>query len=138
MTTFMIAWHCTMRTPTITSTDTHMSVTRIVSSVAQCHIICARTVAQVMSLSLHPHGHVYVSVSLHLDSLSISCTSSRTLSFFFLQHLKLVDNLCTPPNESTDSTDEFYLSTGDCWKQQRRGVEHQWERTRLGCHNVHI
>ena len=45
MTTSMIAWHCTMRTPTTTSTDTHMNVARIVSSVAQCHIICTRTVA---------------------------------------------------------------------------------------------
>ena len=32
--------------------------------------------------------------------------------FFFLQHLKFVDNLCTPPNESMDPTDEFSLSTG--------------------------
>ena len=31
--------------------------------------------------------------------------------FFFLQHLKFVDNLCTPLNESMDSTDEFSLST---------------------------
>ena len=68
MTTSMIAWHCTMRTPTTTSTDTHMSAARIVSSVAQCHIICTRTVAQVMSLSLHPHGHGHLSVSPHLDS----------------------------------------------------------------------
>ena len=68
MTTSMIAWHCTMRTPTSTSTDTHMSVARIVSSVAQCHIICTRTVAQVMSLSLHPHGHGHLSVSPHFDS----------------------------------------------------------------------
>ena len=66
MTTFMIAWHCTMRTPMTTSTGTHMGVARIVSSVAQCHVICTRTVAQVMSLSLHPHGHVHVSP--HLDS----------------------------------------------------------------------
>ena len=51
-----------------TSTDTHMSVARIVSSVAQCHIICTRTVAQVMSLLLHPHGHGHLSVSPHLDS----------------------------------------------------------------------
>ena len=43
-------------------------------------------------------------------SLSISCASSRTL-FFFLQHLKFVDNLCIPPNESMDSTHEFSLST---------------------------
>ena len=68
MTSFMIAWHCTMRTRTTTSTDTHMSVARIVSSVAQCHIICTRTVAQVMSLSLHPHVHGHLGVSLHLDS----------------------------------------------------------------------
>ena len=68
MTTSMIAWHCTMRTPTTTSTDTHMSVARIVSSVAQCHIICTRTVAQVMSLSIHPHGRGHLSVSPHLDS----------------------------------------------------------------------
>ena len=32
--------------------------------------------------------------------------------FFFLHHLKFVDNLCTPPNESMDSADEFSLSTG--------------------------
>ena len=68
MTTSMIAWHCTMRTPTTISTDTHMSVARMVSSVAQCHIICTRIVAQVMSLSLHPHGHGHLSVSSHLDS----------------------------------------------------------------------
>ena len=68
MTTSMIAWHCTMRTPTTTSTDTHLSVARIVSSVAQCHTICTRTVAQVMSLSLHPHGHGHLSVSPHFDS----------------------------------------------------------------------
>ena len=45
-----------------------MSVARIVSSVAQCHIIRTRTVAQVLSLSPRPHGHVHVSVSPHLDS----------------------------------------------------------------------
>ena len=69
MTTSMIAWHCTMRTPTITSTDTHMSAARTVSSVAQRHIICTRTVAQVLSLSSHPHGHL--SVSPRLDSPSL-------------------------------------------------------------------
>ena len=68
MTTSMIAWLCTMQTPTTTSTDTHMSSARIVSSVAQCHIICTRTVAQVTSLSFHPHGHGNLSVSPHLDS----------------------------------------------------------------------
>ena len=31
--------------------------------------------------------------------------------FPFLQYLKFVDKLCTPPNESMDSTDEFSLST---------------------------
>ena len=45
-----------------------MSVARTVSSVAQCHIICTLTVAQVMSLSLHPHGHGHLSVSPHFDS----------------------------------------------------------------------
>ena len=68
MTTSMIAWHCTIRTPTTTSTDIHNAWARIVSSVAQCHIICTRTVTQVLSLSPHPHGHLHVSVSPHLDS----------------------------------------------------------------------
>ena len=31
---------------------------------------------------------------------------------FFLQHLKFVDNLCVPPNDSMDCTDEFSLSAG--------------------------
>ena len=110
MTTSMIAWYCMTRTPMATSTDTHMSVARIVSSVAQRHIICTRTVAQVTSLSLHPHGHGHLSVSPRLDSTFLFL-HFLTL-FFFLQHLKFVDNLCTPPNESMDSTDEFSLSTG--------------------------
>ena len=67
MTTSMIAWYCLTRTPMTTSTDTHMSVARIVSSVAQPRIICTRTVAQVLSLSL-PQLHDHLSVSLHLDS----------------------------------------------------------------------
>ena len=55
-----------------------------------------RTVVQVLSLSHHPNGHGHPSVAL----------------FFFLQYLKFVDNLCTAPNESMDSTDEFSFSTG--------------------------
>ena len=111
MTTFMIAWHCTMRTPMTTSTDAHMSIARIVSSVAQYHIICTRTVAQVLSLSHHPHGHGHLSDSPHL-ALPFYFLHFLTPLFFFLQHLKFADNLCTPPNESMDSTDEFLLSTG--------------------------
>ena len=38
------------------------------SSCPQCHIICTRTAAQVLSLSCHLHGRLHVSVSLHLDS----------------------------------------------------------------------
>ena len=49
MTTSMIAWHCTMRTPLATSTDIHMSVARTVSFSflsRQRHIIRTRIAAQ--------------------------------------------------------------------------------------------
>ena len=105
-----IAWHCTTRTPTTTSTDTHMSVVRIVSLFkVLSDITRTRTVAQVLSLSQHPHGHLHVSVSFRLDSPSLFfCTSSRPLS----SSSKFVVSLHTPPNESMNSTDEFSLSTG--------------------------
>ena len=90
-----------------TSTDIHMSVARIVSSVAQCHIICTRTAAQdVWVFAPHPHGHLHVSVSPRLDSPFLFSAPPHVLQF-----LKFVVNLHTPPNESMDSTDEFSLST---------------------------
>ena len=113
MTTSMIAWHCTMRTPLTTSTDTHMSAARIVSSVAQCQIICTRTVAEdVWVLSCHLHSHVHVSVSPRLDSPFL-------FPIFFHQFLKFVVNLHSPQNEKMDSTDEF-LPLHRLWVQGPR------------------
>ena len=43
-----------------------------------------------------------------------------TCFLFFLQFLKFVVNLHTPPNESMDSTDEFSLSTRDAHVQLSR------------------
>ena len=43
--------------------------------------------------------------------------------FFFLQFLKFVLNLHTPPNESMDSTDEFSLSTHELPMESRAKVE---------------
>ena len=114
MTTFMIAWHCTMRTPTTASTDTHMSVARIVSSVPQCHIISHThrgSRAQVLSLSPLTHGHVHASVSLHFDSPFL---------FPALPHapflLPPAPEVRRQPVHSAqreyDSTDELSLSTG--------------------------
>ena len=39
--------------------------------------------------------------------------------FFFLLYPKFVDNLCTPPNESMGSTDEFSFSTTEMGQEQR-------------------
>ena len=69
MTTSMIAWHCTMRTPMITSTDIHMSVSAHSPVLSCLYIICTRTVAQdVLVLSRHLHSNVHVSGSPRLDS----------------------------------------------------------------------
>ena len=76
--------------------------------------------------SPHLHTHRGSSVeSFHVISIVMSTWVSLldlTLPFyflhfltsliFFLQFLKFVVNLHTPPNESMDSTDEFSLSTG--------------------------
>ena len=113
MTTFMIAWHCTMRTPTTTSTDIHMSVSAhsLVCCTVSHHLHTHRG-SRCLSLSPHPHGHLHVSVSPHLDSPFLFPALPH-VPIFFLQFLKFVVNLHTPPNESLDSTDEFSLSTED-------------------------
>ena len=51
-----------------------------------------------------------MSGSPHLDSPYF--LHYLTHLIFFLQSLKFVENLHTPPNERMDSTDEFSLSTG--------------------------
>ena len=75
------------------------------------HISRTRTVARVTSLSPDPHGHVHVSVSPRL-ALTSYFSQLLTHSFPFIQHLKFLENLRTPHNESIDSTDEFLLPTG--------------------------
>ena len=90
MAAFMIAWHCTMRTPTTPSTDIHNAWARMVCAHSLIFLLYTLSHhlhthrgsrAQLTSLSLHPHGHGHLSVSPHLDSpFSISCTSSRTFS----------------------------------------------------------
>ena len=58
---------------------------------------------------LHVHCHLCVLFTLILPFYFLHFLTSL---IFFLQFLKFVVNLHTPPNESMDSTDEFSLSTG--------------------------
>ena len=93
LTSFMIAWHCTMQTPTTTSTDIHNVWARIVcawcarivsfSSCPQCHIICTRTMAQVMSFfTPSTWSSSTERFSTPWFFFSITCVSTRTFSFF--------------------------------------------------------
>ena len=70
MTTTMIAWHCTMRTPLTTSTDIHMSVVRTVSHLvlSASHHPHTHRGSRCLSLSCHLHSHGHLSVSPRLDS----------------------------------------------------------------------
>ena len=91
MTTSMIAWYCMTRTPTTTSTDTHMGVARIVSSVAQCHIICTHT--HTPWLKMFESFHVISTVHVHASG------SPRLDSPFLFPALPHVPNLLPPDSE---------------------------------------
>ena len=85
----------------------------LIESCPQHHIICTRTVAQdvwVLSQSFpRVHGPSWVFL---LDLiLPFYFLHFLTSLIFFLQFLKFMVNLHTPPNESMDSSDEFSLST---------------------------
>ena len=55
MTTSMIAWHCTMRTPLTTSTDIHMSVARTVSLFS---LVSVTSSAHALRLKMFESFHV--------------------------------------------------------------------------------
>ena len=107
MTTFMIAWHRTMRTPATTSTERRAHSSQVVLS-------CLHPYTRALWLkfeSFMSSPCAWSSVrSLHLDPpfLLLALPSAP---FFFLNYLKSVVNLHNSCNESMDSTDEFSLST---------------------------
>ena len=79
MTTFMIAWHCTMRTPLTTSTERERTFPLVYQrSVVSHHLVHTHRGSRCLCLSPHPHGHLHVRLS-----------SPLILPFYFL--------LCLPP-----------------------------------------
>ena len=115
MTTSMIAWHCTMRTPLTTSTDIHMSGASTVS--LSFSLVRVTSSAHALRLKTFESFHV-ISMVMSMWVVLLDLTLPfyflhfLTSLIFFLQFLKFVVNLHTPPNESMESTDEFSLSTG--------------------------
>ena len=112
MTTFMIAWHRTMRTPATTSTERE----RAFLLVCQRSLVFIRTHMHRGSSSkslrhsqhLHVHGHPCGLFTLILPFYFLLYLPPL---FLFLNFLKSVVNLHNSCNESMDSTDEFSLST---------------------------
>ena len=110
MTTFMIAWHRTMRTPATTSTE-HRA-----HSLSQRSLVFIRTHMHrgssfMFAPSHHPHGHPRV-CGLFILILLFYFLLYLPHLFLILNYLKSVVNLHNSCNESMDSTDEFSLSTG--------------------------
>ena len=103
MTTFMIAWHRTMRSPATTSTEhrahslsPHVHRGSSLTSLRHSH-------------HLHVHGHpcgLFILICPFYFLLYLSPL------FLFVKYLKSVVNLHNSCNESMDSTDKFSFSTG--------------------------
>ena len=114
MTTSMIAWHCTMRTPPTTSTERERAFPlvcqRSLVLTSYAHTCTVAQGSRCLRLSPHPHGHLHVRLSSPLI-LPFHFLHFLTSLFFLLQFLKSVVNLHNSANESMDSTDEFSLST---------------------------
>ena len=118
MTTSMIAWPCTMRTPLTTSTDTHMSAHGL-RAWSRCRLVHSFTSSRAHApwlkcLSLSPiHMVIFMCECVLFTLILLFCflhfLTSLTL---FLQFPKHVVKLHNSANESMDSTDEFSLSTG--------------------------
>ena len=111
MTTSMIAWHRTMRTPATTSTE-HRA-----HSLSQRSLVFIRTHmhrgSSLTSLRHSPHPHVHGHpCGLFTLILLFYFLLYLPHFFLFLNYLKSVVNLHNSCDESMDSTDEFSLSTG--------------------------
>ena len=111
MTTSMIAWHCTMRTPLTTSTERERAFPLVCQRSVVLHYSHTHRGSSSICLrhSPHPHGHLCVLFTLILLFYFLLYLPPL---FFFLLYLKSVVNLHNSANESMDSTDEFSLSTG--------------------------
>ena len=105
MTTFMIAWHFTMRTLATTSTM-HRAY-----SLSQRSLVLIFTHMHFGSSLGHLHGHPCVCGLFDLI-LPFYFLLYFPLLFLFLNYMKSVVNLHNSCIESVDSTDEFYFSTG--------------------------
>ena len=108
MTTFVLAWHRTMRTPATTSTERRAHFLRLVLSCFHLH--AHMHFGSSLSLSCHLHGHPRACVLFTLI-LPFYFLLYLPLLFLFLNYQKSVVNLHNSCNESMDSTDEFSLST---------------------------
>ena len=115
MTTFMLAWHRTMRTPATTSTERRAHYLRLVLSCLHLH--AHMHLGSSLSLSCHLHGHPRV-CGLFTLILPFYFLLYLPSLFLFLNYLKSVVNLRNSCNESMDSTDEFSLSTTTTAKEQ--------------------
>ena len=114
MTTSMIAWHHTMRTPATTSTERECAFTLICQRSVVSHHSHTRALwvkLKKFAPSPHPHvhGHLCILFTLILPFYFLLYLPPL---FFFLLNLKSVVNLHNSANESLDSIDEFSLSTG--------------------------
>ena len=109
MTIPMLAWHRTMRTPLTTSTERERAFSQVVLSCLHPHTHMHLGSSLSLSCHLHVHGHPCGLFTLILPFDFLLYLPHLVL---FLNYLKSVVNLHTPPNESMDSTDEFSLSTG--------------------------
>ena len=109
MTTFMLAWHRTMRTPATTSTERRAHFLWLVLSCLHLH--AHMHLGSSLSLSCHLHGHPRV-CGLFTLILPFYFLLYPPPFFLFLAYMKFVVNLHNSCNESADSTDEFSLSTG--------------------------
>ena len=114
MTTSMIAWHRTMRSPLTTSTERECAFLlvcqrSVVSHHSHTHALWLKLKKFAPSPHPHVHGHLCVLLTLTLPFYFLLYHPPL---FFFLLNLKSVVNLHNSANESMDSTNEPFLSTG--------------------------
>ena len=112
MTTFMIAWHCTMRTPATTSTERERAFLLVCQRSVVSHHSHTHRGSSSISLRLSPHPHGHLLCVLFTLILPFYFLLYLPPLFLFLLYLESVVNLHNSANESVDSTDEFSLSTG--------------------------